>query len=65
MKDKLTLRADGSGCLGVTVTQPSRCMMTSEVTQAQPLQWVMEPLLPSAGTMYEHKKFYQTRGVSC
>ena len=26
------------------------CMMISEVTQAQPFQWVMEPLLPSAGS---------------
>ena len=34
-----------------TVTQPLHCMMTLEVTQAQPFQWVMEPLLPSAGSM--------------
>ena len=34
--------------LSGTVTQPLQCMMTSEVIQAQPLQWVMEPLLPSA-----------------
>ena len=36
--------------LSGTVMQPSHYMMTSEVTQAQPFQWVMEPLLPSAGS---------------
>ena len=36
--------------LSGTVMQPLHCMMTSEVTQAQPLQWVMESLLPSAGS---------------
>ena len=36
--------------LSGTVMQPSYCMTTSEVTQAQPLQWVMEPLLPSGGS---------------
>ena len=50
MKDKLTLRAHGSGCLQGSVTQPLDCMMASEVTQAQPLQWVIEPLPPSAGS---------------
>ena len=33
-----------------TVMQSLHCMMTLEVTQAQPFQWVMEPLLPSAGS---------------
>ena len=37
------------GSLSGIVIQPSHCMMTSEVTLAQPSQWVMEPLLPSAG----------------
>ena len=50
VKDKLTLRADGSDALNGTVMQPSHCTMTSEVTQAQPFRWVMEPLLPSAGS---------------
>ena len=36
VKDKLTLRADGSDALNGTVMQPSHCTMTSEVTQAQP-----------------------------
>ena len=36
--------------LVVTVMQPLHCMMTLEVTQAQPFRWVMEPLLPSAGS---------------
>ena len=34
VKDKLTLRADGSGHLRWHVAQPSCCMMTLEVTQA-------------------------------
>ena len=32
-----------------TAMQPLHCTMILEVTQAQPFQWVMEPLLPSAG----------------
>ena len=36
--------------LNGTVMQSSHCMMTSEVTQAQPFHWVMEPLLPPAGS---------------
>ena len=36
--------------LNGTVMQPLHCMMTSKVTQAEPLQWVMEPLLPSSGS---------------
>ena len=36
--------------LNGTVMQPSHCMMTSEVTQAQRFQLEMEPLLPSAGS---------------
>ena len=33
-----------------TAMQPLHCTMTQEVTQAQPFQWVMEPLLDSAGS---------------
>ena len=36
--------------LSGTVMQPLHCTMTSEVTQAQPCQWAMEPSLPSAGS---------------
>ena len=35
-----------------TATQPLHCTMTFEVTQAQPFQWVMELLLPSAAIKY-------------
>ena len=40
--------------LSSTVMQPSHCMMTSEVTQAQPSQWVMEPFPPKQEARYEH-----------
>ena len=50
VKDKLTLRETDLDVLVDTAMQPLRCMMTFEVTQAQPFPWVMEPLLPSAGS---------------
>ena len=36
--------------LSGTVTHLSHCMMTLEVIQAQPFQWVKEQLLPSAAS---------------
>ena len=50
VKDKLTLRADGSGCPSWHCDAALHCMMTLEVTEARPSQWVMEALLPSAGS---------------
>ena len=42
MKDKLALRADGSGCL---CWHCDAAFTLLEVTWAQPFGWVMEPLL--------------------